>query len=174
MDVLALLNEKFFLGQEFLTWLWYVSEREGVVELPDGRQVEVMLGDKLVLGPAQGQEGTRVSVRGREASLAEARQALRRGKLVEGLRLGLMIDGEEFWCTLGAAELGLSALKLPPTAPAEGAPEGLDGLVLERVALIGAAMKALEGLLLVFLRGRLADEKGGQLWESLRDWAAGS
>ena len=173
MDVLALMNEKVFLGQEFLTWLWYVSEEMGSVQLADGRLVDVLLGERLVLGPVQGQEGTRVTVKGRETSLAEARQALRRGKLVESLRLGLMIDGEEYWLTLEAAELGLKALKLPPTAPGGGAPEGLEGLVLERISLVDAALRGLEGLLMVFLTQRLADEKGGELWAALRAWAAG-
>ncbi|MCA1906696.1 MAG: hypothetical protein LDL11_08940 [Desulfarculus sp.] len=173
MDLLALLNEKVFLGQEFLTWLWYCSEEEPSQELPDGRQVEIMLGDRLVLGPIMGQEGARVTVRGREVSLAEARQGLRRGKLVEGLRLGLIIDGEEFWLGLNAAELAISGLKTPASVPAEGGPEGLDGLVLERVALIDGAVRALEGLLVTFLRGRLADETGGELWARLMDWAQG-
>lgn len=173
MDILALMNEKLFLGQEFLTWLWYVSEELGSVELDDGRLVDVLLGDRLVLGPMQGQEGTRVTVKGREASLAEARQGLRRGKLVESLRVGLGLDGEEYWLTLGAAELGLAALKMPATAPGDGGPEGLDGLVLERVSLIDGALRALEGLLLVFLGQRLANEQGGQLWAEMTRWAAG-
>lgn len=173
MDVLALLNEKVFLGQEFLTWLWYVAEEEGSVQLEDGRLVDVLLGERLMLGPTQGQEGTRVTVKGREASLAEARQALKRGKLVEGLRLGLILDGEEYWLNLEAAELAPKALKPPPTAPGQGGPEGQEGLVLERIALVDGALRGLEGLLLVFLRQRLADEKGGELWARLQAWAAG-
>ncbi|MBI5523703.1 MAG: hypothetical protein HY910_13835 [Desulfarculus sp.] len=176
MDVLALLNEKVFLGQEFLTWLWYVAEEEGSVQLEDGRLVDVLLGERLVLGPMQGQEGTRVTVKGREASMAEARQALRRGKLVEGLRLGLTLDGEEYWLNLEAAELAPKALKLPPTAPGQGGPEGLEGLeglVLERISLVDGALRGLEGLLLVFLRQRLASEQGGELWARLQAWAAG-
>jgi recombination associated protein RdgC len=175
MDVLALMNEKIFLGQEFLTWLWYVSEEQGSVQLGDGRLVDVLMGERLVLSPMQGQEGTRVTVKGRESSLAEARQGLKRGKLVESLRLGLMIDGEEYWLTLEAAELGLKSLKLPPTAPGGNAREdGLEGLVLERVSLVDAALRGLEGLLMVFLTQRLADERGGELWAALKAWAAGS
>lgn len=171
MDLMNLLNEKVFLGQEFLTWLWHLCETEPALTLPDGRQVELMLGDRLLLGPAMGQEGTRVTVSGREASLAEARQALKRGKLVEALRLGIMLDGEEYTLSLNAAELAVSGLKTPATAPAEGGPEGMEGLVLERVALIEAAVRGLEGLFELFLRGRLADEAGGELWARMKAWA---
>jgi len=35
MDLVDIIAEKYFLGQEFLTWLWYKSEeRGGAIELP--------------------------------------------------------------------------------------------------------------------------------------------
>ncbi len=173
MDVLELLNEKMFLGQEFLTWLWYLSEEEGEVQIAGGRLVQVLLGDRLLLGPAMGQEGTRVAVRGREVSLAEARQALKRGKLVEGLRLGLTVDGEEFWLSINARELMLGSLRLPPAGGAQEQDQGREGVILERLYLAEMAHRALEGLFGLFLEGRLADERGGELWEAVRAWAAG-
>jgi recombination associated protein RdgC len=172
MDILRLINDKLFLGQEFLTWLWYVSEEEGPQTMADGRQVDVLLGDSLLLGPALGQEGTRVAVKGREDSLAEARQALRRGKLVEGLRLGLVVDGEEFWLKLTAAELAPAALRLPAGAGVEPGQEGREGHLLERIYLTETALRAMEGLLLIFLQGRLEDERGGELWAKVRAWAS--
>jgi len=185
MDLQELINQKAFLGQEFLTWLWFVSEEEEPPELPDGRSVRVALGDRLVLGPAQGAEGTRVTVRGQEVSLAEARQALRRGKLVEAMRVGLEMEGEEYWLNLSAAELAVGSLKLPPVAPADDplrpeppggvAPEGpstADGLVLERVALIGNALQAVEGLFGAFLARRLDEDQAAGLKKALRAWAA--
>jgi recombination associated protein RdgC len=176
MDLLELINQKAFLGQEYLTWLWYLSERDEPARLPDGRAVRVVLGDRLTLGPAPGAEGARVAVRGQETSLAEARQALKRGKLVESLRLGLELDGEEYWLTLNAAELGISSLKTPAVAqPAEGAgsPEaGREGLVLERVALIEEALAAVEGLFAAYLARRLDEAEGAELHRALVEWAA--
>ena len=185
MDLLELINQKAFLGQEFLTWLWYVSEEEESPVLADGRSVRVSLGDRLMLGPTQGAEGTRVTVKGQEASLAEARQALRRGKLVEAMRLGLEMEGEEYWLNLTAAELAVGSLKLPPVAPAEDPlrpepqggmePEGpspADGLVLERVSLINNALQALEGLFKVFMTRRLDQDQASQMKQALKTWAA--
>jgi hypothetical protein len=185
MDLLELINQKAFLGQEFLTWLWYVSEEEDAPVLTDGRSVRVSLGDRLVLGPTQGAEGTRVIVKGQEVSLAEARQALRRGKWVEAMRLGLEMEGEEYWLNLSAAELAVGSLKLPPVAPAEDplrpepqggmeqeGPTAAEGLVLERIALIGNALQAVEGLFKVFMERRLDEEKAGELKQALKAWAA--
>ena len=170
MDTLELLNQKMFLGQEFLTWLWYLSENEEPLELEPGRPVWVYLGENLTLGPAQGAEGSRVSVKGKEASLAEAREGLRQGKLVEALRLGLGLEDDEFWMTVKAAGLEVSSLKLPAISPGDEA-EGLEGRLLERVFLIETALGALEGLFKLYLAKRLEDEKGGELWDFLKNWA---
>lgn len=171
MDLLELLNQKMFLGQEFLTWLWRTSEAEDPVRLDDDQVVSVYLGELLVLGPAQGAEGSRVTVRGREASLAEAREGLRRGKLVEAIRLGLEIDEEEYWLTLKAPALEVSSLKLP-AIPAGDDNESLEGRLLERVFLVDTALKAVEGLFKKFLSARMEDQSGGQLWRDMKDWAA--
>jgi hypothetical protein len=172
MDLSEILNQKVFLGQEFLTWLWHLSETEGEAELPGLNWVELTLGERLVLGPAMGAEGARITVSGHEASLAEAREALRQGKLVEALRLGLEIHGEEYWLSLDAAELAVKGLKLPSTAPGGETPEGLEGLVLERVALLENALKAVQGLFKLFLGLRLDSQAGPELREALTAWAA--
>jgi len=172
MDLNEILNSKVFLGQEFLTWLWHLSETEGGAELGELNWVEVSLGERLVLGPAMGAEGARVTVSGHEASLAEAREALRQGKLVESLRLGLEIHGEEYWLSLDAAELAVKSLKLPSAARMGEEPEGLEGLVLERVAMIESTLKAMEGLLKMFLTTRLDAVEGPELCDALAEWAA--
>jgi len=172
MDLLEMLNQKMFLGQEFLTWLWYLAEQEQPVDLGEGRSVMVYLGEFLQLGPAQGAEGSRVTVRGREVSLAEAREGLRRGKLVEAIRVGLDLDEDEYWLTIKAPGLEVSSLKLPSVDQGEG-PEARDDLLLERVFLIDSVLGALEGLFGIFLQGRLADQGGGELWRDLRRWSQG-
>ncbi|MCF8034497.1 MAG: hypothetical protein K9K66_13270 [Desulfarculaceae bacterium] len=172
MDLNELLNQKIFLGQEFLTWLWHLSETEGGAEMPELNWVEVSLGERMVLGPAMGDEGARITVSGHEASVAEAREALRQGKLVESLRLGLEIHGEEYWLNLDAAELGIKSLKLPSAARMGEDPEGLEGLVLERVAMMESALKALEGLFKRFLAQRLDSNEGPELRKALAAWAA--
>ncbi len=173
MDVYGLLREKVFLGQEFLTWLWCMSEEENALSLSDGTLVELSLGDRLSLCPVMGQEGSRVQVRGREVALAEARQALRRGKLVDGLHLGLLIDGEEFWATLDAASLTPKGLRLPPSAPADGERNALDALHLERLALVQGFLRALDGLFAQFLRERCATLPSEGVIARLHAWAGG-
>lgn len=172
MDLSEILNQKLFLGQEFLTWLWRLSEEEGGLEIKDLGWVQVMLGERMVLAPSMGAEGARVTVSGPQSSLAEAREGLRQGKLVEALRLGLEIQGEEYWLTVSAAELSMGGLKLPSHAPGDEGPQDAEGLVLERVALIENALNALDGLFKAFLEIRLDPAQGPGLRQDMGAWAA--
>ena len=172
MNLSELLEQKIFLGQEFLTWLWFLLETDGGAEVKDLGWVELTLGERLVLGPAMGADGSRVTVSGAEGSLAEAREALRQGKLVEAMRVGLEIHGEEYALNLEAAELLVKSLKLPTTAAPSEDPDGLEGLVLERVALLENTLKATDGLLRLFLTQRLHPEDGPELRKAMGQWAA--
>jgi hypothetical protein len=154
-----------------LTWLWFSAEDFGQVNLEDGTPVGIKLGESLSLAPVMGQEGSRVQVRGREVALAEARQALRRGKLVDGLHLGLMIEGEEFWAALDAATLTPKGLRLPPIAPAAGERNALDALHLERLALILGFLRALDGLFARFLEERCATPPTEGVIARMHAWA---
>lgn len=170
LDLKAILNEKMFLGQEFLTWLWWLCEQETPLELEPGRPVELLLGDRLLLGPVQGREGTRLTVKGSEQTLAEAREGLRRGKLVESLKLGLLVDGEEMWLNLKAADLGVSGLKLPPVRGGEGDERDEAGLWLERIALIDLAVSTLDALFQRFIEQRVAPGPENPLRAVLKEW----
>jgi hypothetical protein len=171
MDQNEILAGKQFLGQEFLTWLWYSSETEQTIILQDGREATIMMGDVMVLGPAMGADGTRITVKGREFSLAEAREGLRRGKLLESLRFGLAMEEGDYWLTLKAADLGFTSVKLPPISSGGDEPMEQDAIMLERVHLLGLLMGAVEELFGRYLQGRLAAESGGELWSAVRDWA---
>ena len=50
LDVAVSYNRYKFLGHEFLTWLWYVIDKErGVLEAQDGSEVSLQIGNRVVL-----------------------------------------------------------------------------------------------------------------------------
>ncbi|MDR1398095.1 MAG: recombination-associated protein RdgC [Desulfarculales bacterium] len=164
----TLIQEKSTLGQEFLTWLWWMSESGEIFKLPDKCQLNLTLGERLSLSPLFGHEGSRVGVAGKDQRMAEAREALRQGKLLDRLRLGISIGDLEYWLTLDAVWLSPRSVRLPSSAGNEEQGLDSDGLALERLFLLEALTTALDQLFTVFLQRRPPAE--GMAWPKFINW----
>jgi recombination associated protein RdgC len=56
MDLVDIISEKKFLGQEFLTWLWYKSEeRGGAILLPEEGDILVVFEKHMLLESGDGE-----------------------------------------------------------------------------------------------------------------------
>ena len=167
MDLIKITQEKSFLGQEFLTWLWWMCEDDASFTLPDGRTVALALGERMSLAPPWGHEGSRVALAGKDHILAEAREALRQGKLVDNIRIAFVIDSEDYWTTLDAMWLTPRSVRLPATASAEEQGLDSDTMVLERLALLENLTTALNSLFATFMELRI---KHQYKWPELKTW----
>jgi hypothetical protein len=109
-----------WLGPEFLTWLWWRSTTDPKFLHPDGTEVYVHLDEYLEL------RGERAAARkttlrtGMPGASAEAKVALRNGKVVTAARLILARGEEETTFTLRAEDMDVSAAKLPAPDPGSG------------------------------------------------------
>jgi hypothetical protein len=168
MDLIKIVQEKSCLGQEFLTWLWWKSESDEEFSLDEGRTISLSLGERLSLAPPFGHEGSRVGVAGKDQMLAEAREGLRQGKLLDSLRLGLNIDGQDYWLTLDAVWLSPRSVRLPASAGSEEGGLDSDGQALERLALLENLIAALDCLFANFLRQR--PRSAHAPWEEFKSW----
>ncbi|MBL8731927.1 MAG: hypothetical protein JNN13_06125 [Planctomycetes bacterium] len=106
-----------FLGEEFLTWLWYQWEQHGgEFTFAGGRVVGVALDDFLIFAAPSDEETEQTLRRGLPTRTAEARTALRQGRRLKKARL-LIAEGSRQWtATLDAASLTLAGVKLPEDA----------------------------------------------------------
>ena len=81
MALLENIERTAFLGEEFLTWLWFRSETGPRIKLAGLGQISVEMGQPLVLRGSEDQDAVQVSIRGERASVShEARAALRQNK----------------------------------------------------------------------------------------------
>ncbi len=138
MDLVDLIQEKRFLGQEFLAWLWYKSEeRGGNVELPGSGEVLVVFEKHMLLEYGEGPESEKLICRGLQTELKEARAGLALGKKPEQARIRLARGDYEFSVTLTAAAMEFRSVRLPKTAGADDGDDAdsLEGQLLERIAL---------------------------------------
>lgn len=172
MDLADLMKEKRFLGQEFLTWIWFRSDvNAGLVELPEFGAVEIWFEQRMMLESGSGDMRQAVACTGRELDLAEALTALREGKKVSQVRLRVAVEEREWHLTLKDQGLELTGVKTPKTFdPDEEEPESDAGKLLERVALLQELIRILDALYAQFLYARLTDRWDNEELPRLRKW----
>lgn len=179
-DFLDFWGEKQFLGQEFLTWLWIVSEISGnllnLKPLPPHiapqkhnfpEAVELWFESRLTLESGEGGDRKVVTCQYPTAQdyngqWAEAHTALRHGKKLTKARLKVVTEEKEWGLTLVSDTLTPKSVKLPKTfIDGVGEADCLAERLLERMALMGELTNIVAALFHEFLLIRLSQD-----WET--------
>lgn len=174
MDLVDIIAEKRFVGQEFLTWLWWKSEeRGGSIALPEQGDITVVFEKHMLLEYGEGETNEKLICSGLQTELQEARTGLRMGKKLEQARIQLMHGQYEYNFTLAAALMEFRNVKLPKTAETEtdaGAnPEETEGMILERIYLFEELIRVVNSLFKLFLQTRVSDRWMEEL-ATIRNW----
>ena len=83
LDVAVAYNRYQFLGEEFLTWLWYVIEKDqNLIKNFDNDFVALEIGNRIVFENRRKESGERITIKGDGASLEEGILTLKKGALV--------------------------------------------------------------------------------------------
>ncbi|HEX5050265.1 MAG TPA: hypothetical protein VFZ65_00705 [Planctomycetota bacterium] len=159
-----------FLGEEFLTWIWFRWETDGgEFTLPGGRVVGVALDDFLAFAAPSDDETEQTLRRGLPTRTAEARTALRSGRRLRKARL-LIAEGSRQWsATLDAPTLSLGGVKLPEDA--EECESEADRTA-DRAANWLALHEIVQALYAQFLRERLRADYLETAGEQQATWMA--
>ncbi len=162
MDLVDLIAEKRFLGQEFLTWLWWKSEeRGGTIALPTIGDVTVVFEKHMLLEFGEGESSEKIICSGLQAELQEARTGLQMGKKLEQARIVLGHNSYEYSFTLAAALMEFRNVRLPKTESSENDrsenPEEVEGIILERIFLFEELIRLVNVIFLEFLQVRLGE-----------------
>ena len=174
MDLVDLITEKRFLGQEFLTWLWWKSEeRGGTIELPSIGHITVVFEKHMLLEFGEGESSEKIICTGLQAELQEARTGLQMGKKLEQARILIGYNNSEYSFTLAAALMEFRNVRLPKTEATEKDksenPEEVEGMILERIFLFEELIRLMNGLFYMFLRLRVSEEWRDELLK-VRQW----
>jgi len=177
MDLVDIISEKKFLGQEFLTWLWYKSEeRGGSVFLPGSGDIQLVFEKHMHLESGEGESLEKIICTGLQAELQEARTGLRMGKKLEQARIYLAKGDYEWRLTLGATLFEYRNVSLPRTvSPNEEAadPFAWEAKVLERIGMSEEILHTIDELFRLFLQIRTGADWSEELVR-LRSWIASS
>lgn len=159
-----------FLGEEFLTWLWFQWETDGgEFTLAGGRVVGVALDDFLAFAAPDADATEQTLRRGLPTRTAEARTALHQGSRLKKARL-LIAEGSRQWsATLDAATFALTGVKLPEDAEEV---ESDQDRTADRAANWLALHEILQALYAHFLHQRLRPDYMATAGRAQAQWMA--
>jgi hypothetical protein len=174
LDVAVAYNRYQFLGEEFLTWLWYVIENDqNLIKNFDKDFVALEIGNRIVFENRRKESGERITIKGDGASLEEGILSLKKGALVAELNM-VFKKAELTWqFTLKGESLNFSSLNLPSTAIPEPE-EDIEGFVLEKIYLYNNILKILENIFIHFVKLRLSNGWRNKMVPKIRNWIQSS
>ncbi len=170
LDLVVAYNRYRFLGDEFLTWLWYTIENDpGVFKSADPDCQSLEVGNRIVFENRKTKSVERITIKGDEAGLEEGRLALRKGALVSEIAL-IFKTGEYIWqFSVKGESLNVSSLKTPgPSLPQS--PEQMDDFILEKTGQVDKILKFIEKTFSSFIRSRVSSKWMSKIVPSIKKW----
>lgn len=170
LDVAVSYNRYKFLGYEFLTWLWFVMEKQPeALRETDPELVSLEIGNRIVLENHRNNTEESITIKGDQAGLEEGTLALRKGAVVTELNLVYKSGDHEWRFSVKGESLHLSGIKTPQTGPVENK-EDMEGALLEKLFLYEKALALIHNLYKLFIRLRLAPKWENEVIPQIRKW----
>jgi len=165
MGVLELIQQKSFLGKEFLTWLWFRSERDGQIEWPKAKPVSIEILGPILLDSQYGDARASLLKGDSPATSPEARTALLEGKKLKRAKMKWAREDAEWIFTIDGENFNISSLNVPNPGKLP-----FEDLMSLRLELIMEFEQVLELLLETFLEARLNARNWGREIRSIQEW----
>jgi len=170
LDFAVAYNRYRFLGDEFLTWLWFLIETDQnalrAID-PDFKAIEI--GNRIVLENRKKKSLERISIRGDDAGLEEGRLALKKGALLSELSL-IFKTGENQWqFSLKGESLNFSNLKTPgPSLPAS--PEEMEDFLINKNEQFNKITNFIELAFKAFIHIKLTGKWSVKVIPNIKKW----
>ena len=170
LDVAIAYNRFKFIGNEFLTWLWFtIDEDQNKIKSIDESTASLLIGNRIVLENNLNDTVERITIKGDDAGLEEGLLSLRKGAVVVEMNLTYLSDNQQWTFSLKGESLSFSGLKVPETGPVE-TKDDIEGMVLEKVYLYEKAINLINSLFNVFLKIRSTEHWNQKVVPEMRRW----
>ena len=157
LDVAVAYDRYRFVGEEFLTWLWFVIEKDqDLIRKFDPDFIALEVGNRMVFENRRNESGERITIKGDGAGLEEGILTLKKGALVAEFNLVYKSAELSWQFSLKGESLNFSGLNMPDTGAPESE-EDLEGAVLEKIYLYEKLVKVFENIYNHFIKLRLSD-----------------
>jgi len=154
IDVSVAYNRYKFIGNEFLTWLWFtIDTNQHFFSTMDETITSLYVGNRIVLENSINDASEIITIKGDDAGLEEGLLSLRKGAVVIEMNLSYKTENQEWKFTLKGESLSFSSLKIPETGPVE-TKDDIEGIMLEKAYLYEKAVDVINLLFNAFLKIR--------------------
>jgi hypothetical protein len=170
LDIAVAYNRYKFIGNEFLTWLWFtIDTNQPFFKTVDKTITSLYLGNRIVLENNINDASEIITIKGDDAGLEEGILSLRKGAVVIEMNLSYKTENQDWKFTLKGESLSFSGLRVPETGPLESK-EDIEGLVLEKAYLYEKAIDLVNRLFNIFLKIRSSVEWNQKTVPKIKNW----
>lgn len=172
LDIATAYNKYKFIGNDFLTWIWFLIEtNEDISAILDSKdRVTLEVGNSIVLENKLGDKSKeKISIKGDQAGLEEGTTALKKGAFVTQINLICKINEDEYKFTIKGESLNLTGLKTPKTDLSKNKDE-IEGLVLEKSFFCFKIYNVIDTLFLNYLDQRTSDDWPNKGLQHIKNW----
>ncbi len=170
LDISVSYNRYKFLGHEFLTWLWFIVEKDrSRLNQVEPALTSLDIGNRIVLENRINDAVESITIKGDEAGLEEGLLSLRKGAVVTEMNLVLALGENQWRFTLKGESLSFSGLKTPEVGAVETG-EDVEGAVLEKTYLLEQVVRFTDKLFKRFVELRVSAEWGETTVPKMKRW----
>jgi hypothetical protein len=173
LDIATAYNKYGFLGNDFLTWLWFMIETgQDITQAIEAKHpVSLDIGNSLVLENTLGDNAKeKITIKGDQAGLEEGTTALKKGAKVIEINLVCKLGPEEeYHFTIKGESFNITGLKTPAAAW-DGSDDEIEGRIVEKALLLSRITAVIDTLFLKFLEQRIHDDWKNKGFRQMRTW----
>ena len=170
LDIAVAYDRYKFIGNEFLTWLWYaIDNAPDTLEKIDPTMRALEVGNRIVLKNQTDNGDETISIKGDTAGLEEGLLSLAKGAMVTEINLIYKTEEHQWQFSLKGESLGFTSLKTPETGNIE-TQDDIEGMVLEKAYLLEKATGFLDGLFNYFIQLRVGADWLNTTQPALKAW----
>ncbi len=172
-----------FLGNEFLTWLWFCIENEPhVIKDPTGNPVSLSAHKKIVLKKAAGKTVSITIEKDSDEEAEEGMLALKGGAVVTDMSFLMNIGEVEWTFSIKGESFQINSLKPSVETPQERHDEtgteeigdkqrhDFEATVLDKIYLHVQAIEVIDGLFKHYILLRLSEDWAGKTVPAMKEW----
>jgi hypothetical protein len=170
LDLALAYNRYRFLGDEFLTWLWFLIENDQKsIQKADPACSALEIGNRIVLENRSTKSVERITIKGDDAGLEEGRLALRKGALVSELSMIYKTNESQWQFSLKGESLNVSNLKNSGLSLPESSEE-VETFLLDRSDQLYKILYFLEEIFKKFIHYRVSSKWSGKVVPEINTW----